>query len=426
MLKQELTFNRWVAAVAVLLVSLSPIFGQQLCMAALFYIWSLLFYVKGRMADTWERRTVWFSLSIFLFLLALGTKQNSLTLPFMLLLYELCFFRRDFQQITREKSLLLTILASFIILAGFLYLLREHLDPGVFFEGGYATRERIYTGARVIIFYIILMLIPVPSKMAFYHDFSFSRGLLTPMTTLTALLFIVGMMAVCLYRMRRDPLVSFFTLWFFVGILPETLYGSISLVFEHRLYLPSVGFYVVIAILMMRMYNIMGGKGRFLFYITGVLVPVLFSVNTYARNTDWHDPVSLWADNVKKYPTLPSVREGLGMAHLERGEFEKAEIELRAAMRLDPLSPAGIGIGIISYNRGDYMRALMAFEDVVSRTGRGAGLSHMNMDEVFLKMSEEFLELGRWWDAVKVLRLGLKLNPNNERIKIALLKIQGG
>lgn len=421
-----------IAAWTALLWLVSPVQTQAVTyivqrmtsMAAMFYVYSLLFYVKGRTGEG-RKAATFLSLSTFFFLLALLSKQNTITLPLFIVLYEYCFLRTA--QVRAGSSLYLTLAIGVLLVAGLLYLSRDYLEIKKFLPTGYAFRERVMTEARVIMFYISIMFLPVASKLAFYHDFPFSRGLLSPFSTLPSIIFIAAAIVFSLIRLRRDPFVSFFVLWFFINILPESLFLQIYPVFEHRLYLPSVGFYAAIVCLVARVFESMGEKGRGLSLAVLLLIPALFSINTYERNKDWHDDLSIWSDNVRKSPDIPNPHEGLGMAYMMRGELEQAEAELKAAKGLDPLSSsAGLGLGILYYKKGDISRAFEEFEYIARRKDIGVGLTYLDTDRAFYKIGEELLQAGKIQDAIKIFRLGLHLNPENAEMRQAMAKIEGG
>lgn len=418
-----------IAALAAVLWLVTPVQTQAVTyivqrmtsMASLFYIWAFLFYVMGRLADTTRGRITYFSLTLLFFLSAIGTKPTSVTFPLMLIVYEFCFFQKK----GGEKAFFWGVLVCLAVTAGLLYLLRGNIALDLFMKADYAMKERIYTEARIVIFYTILLFFPIPSKMAVYHDFQFSRGLLYPVSTLPALLLVVGAIAISVYRIRRDPVVSFFSLWYFINILAESLYPAIYPAFEHRLYLPSAGFFIVIAILLSRFWGTLGSRRKPVLLFAMIFIHLLFSVNTYGRNKDWHDPISLWEDNVRKSPMIPKPHEILGMTYLMKGGLDKAEKELNEAMRLDPLSPAGLGIGMVHYARGDYERAFKEFGYAARSMTLGVGVRQINASVLFYKMGQDLVSAGRVEDARRIFKLGLDFNPDDTNIKEALVSLDG-
>jgi hypothetical protein len=73
--------------------SVTYIVQRMNSMAAMFFIMAMLFYVKARLSPEKTKRIVFFSVSFVAGLLAFGTKQNTVTLPFFILLFEWFFFQ---------------------------------------------------------------------------------------------------------------------------------------------------------------------------------------------------------------------------------------------------------------------------------------------------------------------------------------------
>jgi tetratricopeptide (TPR) repeat protein len=103
--------------------------------------------------------------------------------------------------------------------------------------------ERLLTESRVLMQYLRVILAPSLSQSGPYHDdFSISRGLLDPATTALSIAAILGMVVFAAVRRRANPLLALGILWFFAGHLLESTVLPIELYFEHRNYLPMLGF----------------------------------------------------------------------------------------------------------------------------------------------------------------------------------------
>jgi len=65
--------------------------------------------------------------------------------------------------------------------------------------GGYATRdftlgERLLTEGRVVVRYMSLFLLPLPSRMKLYYDYQISSSLIDPISTLLSILLLSGLL----------------------------------------------------------------------------------------------------------------------------------------------------------------------------------------------------------------------------------------
>jgi len=120
----------------------------------------------------------------------------------------------------------------------------------------------------VLIYYIILLIVPRVQNLD--YDFPVSHGLFEvpqisegtilnsplppPFVSLIVLLLIVGCGIYLLVRSigadgRRAAMISFSIFWFFILLSPTSSFVPIvDVIFEHRPYLASAGFFVILAI----------------------------------------------------------------------------------------------------------------------------------------------------------------------------------
>ena len=186
---------------------------------------------------------------------------------------------------------------------------------------------------RVVIFYISLLIYPHPSRLNLDHDFALSSSLFSPLTTFLSLLFIINSLALAIFMIKRYPLVSYAIVWFFGNLLIESSIIPLELVFEHRVYLPSMGL-IILAI----------GLGVSLFkkewrkWITylSILLILIFSYWTYERSFVWRGPFSLWMDAVKKSPHKARPYNNLGIAYGIKGKWDEAIEKYKQALNISP------------------------------------------------------------------------------------------
>ncbi len=189
-------------------------------------------------------------------LLALGSKETAAVLPLVILLYELFFIRTfDFGALRGKWAYFTGIIVApaLILLADF-----KRFDMS-FFERmgaiyqlrGFTMLERVLTEFRVLVRYLTLFILPLPGRLNLEHEVPVSRGLFSPFTTLLSLLVLLALVALGFYLARRRPLISFFIFWFFIQLAIESSVVPLELMFEHRLYLPSVSLAVILAALLL-------------------------------------------------------------------------------------------------------------------------------------------------------------------------------
>ena len=127
-------------------------------MATLFFLLSLLCYVKARITKNDSRKIILFAAATLLGAMALFSKENSGMLPVMILGYELFFLPRPGQEKKNRKTLLIltggALVAFFLIC--WLFLGNDPLARVLHgYEGrGFTLGQRLLTETRIVLHYL--------------------------------------------------------------------------------------------------------------------------------------------------------------------------------------------------------------------------------------------------------------------------------
>lgn len=195
---------------------------------------------------------------------------------------------------------------------------------------------------RVVVTYLRLLFFPIGQNLDYdYPVFrSFLNGEVILSFLFLAFLFGVGIYIICRDRKAHSAtiLVSYGILWFFITLSVESSIIPITdVIYEHRLYLPSVGFFIALTTALFWGMQQVGRKKFWLASLVALsFVVLLLSGLTYARNRVWRSEVSLWEDVVKKSPDKARGHNSLGFALRRRGFIEEAIEHYRKAIRLQP------------------------------------------------------------------------------------------
>jgi len=354
----------WVPFVTTLIWLVHPIQTQSVTylvqrmnsLAAMFYVLSVLLYARARQSEQNLCRYAGFAGCFISGLLALGSKENAATLPVFIFLYE-WYFQQDLSWIWLKRRIapIAAVLAVFTLLA----LLYFDFQPLDHILNSYAARDftlvqRVLTEFRVVIFYMSLILLPHPSRLNLDHHFSVSHSLLDPVTTIIAIGFITGMAVLVVYVARRQRLISFCILWYLGNLVIESSVIGLEIIFEHRNYLPSMFFILMIMMLMSRIYSPPWLKAGAL-----ATVVVVFGFWTFERNDVWRSSVSLWQDCAVKSPQKARPRNNLAVALVRRGNIDEAVTNYRKALQFEP------NYAEAHFNLATALRRLGKFDEAV-------------------------------------------------------------
>ncbi|MCF8146358.1 MAG: tetratricopeptide repeat protein [Deltaproteobacteria bacterium] len=365
-------------------------------MAGLFYMMAMYFYLKGRTSTPGFSRNTLYFLFIICGILAMGSKENAITLPFSILLFDLFLIQGISKPSVKRSFFLFLIMGAACLFLGILLKGPAILDLqdliSRYQNRGFTLGERLLTEPRVILFYISLLFHPMPNRLCLEHDIIVSTGLLTPPSTLIAILVILAIIAAALSQAKKRPLISFCIIFFFLNHLIEGSILPLELIFEHRNYLPSMLFFVPISILLSGGIAFFSRKRglRTILVIFVILVLVGWGHSTYARNVVWKNDGILSFDCVEKYPDLARPHHNLGRFYLKNEQYEAAIMEFQISLsKKDINNLAGknwtyYNLGSVYQTLGNDDKALFYYEQAQKYQPSFAP-THIRKGQVFLK-----------------------------------------
>lgn len=294
-------------------------------------------YNPGTAHDTsgWLAPIGWLLAGGLFALFGLFTKENAALLPLLYLLADrVCFPAAPYWRWLGRPSRggLLTRGALWVLAAGAAGLLAWYVVPG-YAARPFTLTERVLTESRVLWFYLGLFALPRIDAFGLYHDdIALSTGLVTPWTTLPALLGLAALTWLGFRLLRRAPLVGFGLLWFLAGHLMESTLIPLEIAHEHRNYLPLVGLACASASLVVAFYQ---RAPRPALATIGVVLVVL-AATTALRALEWRDSVTFPRYQVLHHPASAQSRNEYAAALGKRHRYSEALEQLRAAQRIAP------------------------------------------------------------------------------------------
>jgi hypothetical protein len=220
-------------------------------MAGMFYLLSLVLYIKGRLT-VGRRRIFCFGGTVLSYLLGVFSKENAAILPLFIALYEFYFFQK-LDLSPKGKKVLFALIGALFVLGAFGLIIwgRRYLNFTIagYQYWGFTMSERVLTQFRVVLYYVTLLIYPHPSRLNLDYDFPISKTMFDPPTTLISILIIAGLVGYSIWAAKKKPVLSFFILWYFANLVIESSIFPLEMVFEHRLYLPAVGPFVLFSLM---------------------------------------------------------------------------------------------------------------------------------------------------------------------------------
>jgi protein O-mannosyl-transferase len=386
--------------------SVTYIVQRMNSMAAMFYVLSMLCYVRGRLAKVKTYRWILLGSCIISGVLAVGSKEIAATLPFLIIVYE-WYFLSNLNMTWLRKNLLNISVGIFISLV--LIFLFLGMNPINKIMNGYIITkftlpQRVLTEFRIMIMYLGLILFPYPGKLNLDYDFPLSYSLINPPTTLLSLFIILGLFVFSIYIAKRDRIVSFTILWFFGNLAIESTVIPLELVYEHRTYLPSM-FVILLAVILLNTYL----KPRWARIILLCSVIGIFSVWTYQRNHVWENDYTLWQDCVNKSPNKARTHSNFAMTLIFKGKLDEAIVHFSKAVELSPDVPiVHINLGHAYMQKGIIDEAIVQFKEAIKANPFFA--------ESYQNLAQAMEKSGKPEEALKYYTEALKMEPTNVEV----------
>jgi hypothetical protein len=308
-------------------------------LSALFTLAALLLYVHARQCfEQGHRRSALIHLFVLLPLATLAailSKENGVLVPLFCLVLELGYFR-DSAAMPRPRVVTWFFCVTLLV-PGLLALFWFWRHPQQLL-GGYAGRlftpvERLMSEPRALMDYMGALLLPRGPSLGLYtDDFAVSHSLLDPVSTLAAIVGLIALVVAALWSRKYIPAFFVGIGFYLVGHSMESTVIPLELYFEHRNYLPSVGFFLAVVGLVhwavLRVLPHISNnplRSRRLLSTGVVLLLLALGVATLARASVWSSWPVLAAQGARQHPD--SIRAQMDHATnlMAVGQFDAAQ-----------------------------------------------------------------------------------------------------
>jgi len=321
--------------------AVAEIVGRADLLSTLFFMLAFLALRLRSSEDGTEEfpRTPRVAGGALLYLLAVFSKESAATLPIVLLLDDWLRrgeLRTDRAAVIRALAIRYGLLA---LAAGFYLAIRHQAVTGAssiwLGFAGVAAGARILTAIRVISEYLALLVFPRMLLADYWTtNMPIAHSLFEPGVLLA--LFVLVTIAAGIVYFRRERALLFGAGFFAITLLPVS-----NLLFpigigkaERLLYLPSVGFCLVIAWGVSK--AVRAKSPRWLVPAIAAPILLLLSARTVRRNEDWRDQLTIALATLRDSPTSPLMNDLAGLEFAKSNDLDRALSLFSEAVRLAP------------------------------------------------------------------------------------------
>jgi hypothetical protein len=234
-------------------------------LATFFYVLSLVLFIQARLKTVQGKsffsplHLVCYCVSLLSAYCAMHTKEISFTLPVVIILYDLFFIDSSSASWGKRFVYLIPFILTLAIipintldlfgkggakpLGDVIGEIREQVQETPLISRG----DYLLTQFNVIVTYIRLLFLPMNQNLD--YDYPIARTLFQS-STFVSFVFLLALFLLAVYLLIKGyRLISFAIFWFFITLSIESSIIPIrDVIYEHRVYLPSVGFGIVMAI----------------------------------------------------------------------------------------------------------------------------------------------------------------------------------
>ena len=452
-----LRLNLIYAAAAALIYGIHPMGVESVAWATerkdllycTFYFLSLMLYIYYVKSE--EHDTNLYCLSLGMFILALFSKIQAVSLPLVLLLVDYYFNRSGQKRILLEK-LPFFILSLIFGIAGIFVL---NSVGALKVNALFTLTERLFFGMYTLSAYFLKFV--VPSTLSAFYPYPVSSGNTLPVVYYLSPLFVVLTAAVVYLAARKNRVVVFGMLFFLVSVffMLQIFGAGQGFLADRYVKVPYLGLVFIAGWGMEQAWEKMR-RGRALFLIIFIAYSLFLMNRTYLRCKDWNNGETLWSDVIVKYPERDARPYACrGIFYRAEQDNDKALADFNMALALDPDdSEIMLMRGNVFFDQGkdesayrDYLKVLkIKMENALALGNLGAIFVRRNQPDsavyyltrsvqmdstvavTFANRAVAYGRVGKIGESIADFKRYLVLNPGDERVcmSIAMAYQQSG
>lgn len=348
-LARSLKIDHWTAVVAALIFGVHPIHVECASwisagsdsMVAIFYIFAFIAYLRSRDQQSGARHR-WQILSFVLLACALLTKEMAITFSLLVAVYE-WLDRKDLSVsvLSQVRTSIRAAMPYLIITGGYFFLRRMALHGSAQLDPAYTSLDVILTLPLVLFTYLKLLFFPRGVTVGYYVPYVTSldsRSFVFPVLALLAVTVLVWFWS----SRKKDLKIGFVVSWLVLGLIPVLyirLFAPGAGVRDRYIYLPSVGFALLIAVAIRSLRLRNGNGSRWVQIAAGAVLTIGLFAGSLLQQVYWASDLLLF---YRAYSLFPHNNEGMAInladALTKRREYGRAIPLLKQVVEENPNS----------------------------------------------------------------------------------------
>lgn len=363
--------------------------GRADPMSLAFLLFAFVFYIKCQKTGS----PAFMIPAIVAYALAILSRETSAILPVLLLLYHVTSKKKI--KLAPYLSIAVITLAHII----FRVSMAKHLLSADRVPSIAGAIERMPGFFVAVTKYLSILFMPFGLHMEYGNpSFTFMNP-----KALFGLVLTFFLLAEAIRRRKENGLIFFSVIFFYIALLPSSnIYPIGAYMAEHWLYLPSIGFFLLLAYglkSLLKKENL-----RILGIIVTALLLIFYSGLTFKQNSYWNKLIPFYERTLSYNEKSPRLLNNLGVAYQHDEEYEKAIDAYRKAILTDPdYLETFANLGTAYHDVKDYDRAIAAFKKEIE--------INPTYPKSYNNLGAVYNDTGEYGKAIEAYRKAIELRP---------------
>ena len=204
------------------------------------------------------------------------------------------------------------------------------------------------------------------------------------------ILLIMLVFFISIYAYKKDQRVALGFSFMSVAFIPYTNIVPLNAIYlEHWLYIPLIGFIIVLSSLLEKI------KNKKIVVIGFLIIILLFTVRDIQRNIDWTNTERFYLHEIAHNPTA-RIHNNLAMYYAEKSNYQDAIDHYKKSLAIDRSFPQTY------HNLGQTYRALKRFEEAETMYKEALLLNHQFIHS-YIALYNLYIEVGETEKAEEIL-----------------------
>lgn len=341
-------------------------------LSSLFFLAAFFFYALFRNRGKGEKGLL--AVCVALFLAGCFAKPNIVVLPLILVAYDLSrgYFKKE------KLVQYIPFIAGAVFFAAVTYFITKG-EGKMNYHGG-SLGATLLTMMVVMMKYFQLLIFPL--KQSLLYEFPVYPSVAHPHVG-ASFLGLCLVLGAALWLWVKDRKLGFWAAWYFILLLPVmNIVPFPSLMNDRYLYLPMIGFFTLLFMLLKRAG---GWIPMAAVLLTGASALAFLNL---ARQEVWAKPEKLWLETqAVTQEKHQSPYLNLGWYYLRENQIDKAIEQFEKAKSMFDVAKAYDGLGIAYFHKGDLEKSIANFKIAAAKAPDEAGV-HSNLAMVYEKKED--------------------------------------